>query len=70
MSMDPREIAEMFPPTPEQIVDPILEAFKTLADATVKSDRSLLELIHVLTARVILLEDKVNLLSYSTKGQQ
>jgi hypothetical protein len=70
MSMDPRE---MFPPmdlTPEQIVDPIIKAFETLGKATVESDRSLLELINALTIRLIALEDKVNLLTYPTKGQQ
>lgn len=56
--------------TPEAIVDPIIEAFETLAKATVESDKSLLELIQTVTARVIELEDKVNLLLYQTKGQQ
>jgi hypothetical protein len=55
---------------PNELVEPIVVAFETLAKATVESDKSLLELIQAVTARVIELEDKVNLLLMVTQGKQ
>jgi hypothetical protein len=57
-------------PTPEEIVDPIITALEYIAKATVESDKSLLELVKALTDRVLMLEDKVNLLLMTTRGKQ
>lgn len=47
---------------PETIADPIIEAFRVLAQATVDSDKSLLTLVQEVIERLSELEDKVNLL--------
>ena len=73
MSMDPREINEMFNPEDEakKIVDPIIQAFEMIAKATVESDRSLFELVQLLGKRVERLEEQMTslmlLLSKATK---
>lgn len=53
----------------KDFVDPIVNAFEAIAKATAASDKSLLELIQLLTDRMIKLEDKVNLLLMRTKGE-